>query len=311
VVERWWNFGWPPFDFYMKDIDLYHSLHIDIPPTKKIKTVLTVHDCRYMAYPALYSEREVAEYKYRMEKSLNRADMIVTVSKFTRNEVLNHFSFPDERIKVIHNGFNQIPCNDGKLKDRANKFIHSKKLPPSYLICVGTSDPRKNIARLIEAFSLCRKESEDFPHLVIAGIDWQDWVKSGLKIKTEKLGLSNYVHSYGLLEKELLIGLIQMSFILCYPSLYEGFGFPPLEGMSLGIPVLASRTSSIPEIVGDSACLVDPESVEDIATGLIKLVYDQDYRKNLIQSGYQRIKKYSWEKSAKSYIKVYREVLHV
>jgi glycosyltransferase involved in cell wall biosynthesis len=102
-----------------------------------------------------------------------------------------------------------------------------------------------------------------------------------------------------------------MSYILCYPSLYEGFGFPPLEGMSLGIPVLASRTSSIPEIVNDSACLVDPESVEDIATGLIKLVYDQDYRKNLIQSGYQRIKKYSWEKSAKSYIKVYREVLHV
>jgi glycosyltransferase involved in cell wall biosynthesis len=293
----------------MKDIDLYHSLHIDIPPTKRIKTVLTVHDCRYLAYPGLYSDREVANYKYRMEKTLNRVDMVVTVSKFTRNEVLNYFSYPDERIKVIHNGFNRIPYNNGKLKDRADKFIKTNKLPLSYLFCIGTLDPRKNIGRLVEAFHRCREESEDFPHLVIAGIDWQDWVESDLRIKTEKLGLSNFVHICGVLEDDLLAGLIQMSYILCYPSLYEGFGFPPLEGMSLGVPVLAGCNSSIPEIAGDSACLVDPESVEDIAKGLIKLVYDQDYRDNLIKSGYRRVRKYTWERAAKSYIKVYREIL--
>jgi glycosyltransferase involved in cell wall biosynthesis len=111
-----------------------------------------------------------------------------------------------------------------------------------------------------------------------------------------------------MLSKDLLIGLTKKAHTLCYPSLYEGFGFPPLEAMSLGVPVLAGRNSSIPEIVGDSACLVDPESVADIARGLIRVVYDQDYRNNLIDSGYRQITKFSWEKTAMDYLDAYREV---
>jgi glycosyltransferase involved in cell wall biosynthesis len=308
LVNWLWKVDWLPIEFLLPKADIYHSLHIQVPPSTKIKKILTVHDCRFLAYPGLYTDRQVARYKYQMETSLKRADMVVTVSKFTRSEILNYFSFPKERIKVIYNGFNPVPNNNSKYGDRADKFIKKNNLPPSYLLYIGTLDPRKNIVRLIEAIFLCRGEFKDFPHLLIAGINFQEWVKSGLKTKIDDLGLSNHFHLCGVLEKELLIGLTQKSYILCYPSLYEGFGFPPLEAMSLGVPVLAGRKASIPEIAGDSACLIDPESVEDIAEGLIKLVSDQDYRNKLIESGYHRMRRYCWKKAARSYLKLYREV---
>jgi glycosyltransferase involved in cell wall biosynthesis len=308
LVEWSWRFDWLPIEFLLPKTDIYHSLHIQVPPLTKVKKILTVHDCRFLAYPGLYTTWQVERYKAKMESSIKRADMVVTVSKFTRNEILNYFSIPKERIKVIYNGFNPVSNINGKLKTKADKFITENNMPRSYLFCIGALDPRKNIHRLIKAIHQCREESKDFPHLLIAGIDFRDWVESDLKMTAEKLGLSNHIHLCGVLEKDLLIGLMQKSYILCYPSLYEGFGFPPLEAMSLGIPVLAGSKSSIPEILGDSACLVDPESVEDIAKGLIKIVYDEYFRNNLVESGYQRINRYSWKKTAKGYLKVYRMV---
>ncbi len=309
LVDRWWNFGWPPFEFYLKGIDVFHSLHISVPPTKKMKTILTVHDCRYLAYPDLYSDYEVATYKRRMEASLRRVDMVCAVSEFTRQELLHLFTFPGDRIKVIHNGFTPIQGDNGNYEKKATEYLKMNNLPQLYLLHIGASDPRKNLHRLIEAMFQCREQYIDIPPLLVAGIKSQDWAKSDIRIRIEELGLSNHIHLCGVLEKDLLIGLTKKAYILCYPSLYEGFGFPPLEAMSLGVPVLAGRNTAIPEIVGNSACLVDPESVEDIARGLIKVVYDQDYRNSLTDSGYHQITKFSWEKAAIDYLDAYKEVL--
>jgi glycosyltransferase involved in cell wall biosynthesis len=243
-----------------------------------------------------------------METSLRRVDMVCTVSEFTRQEFLSFFSFPSDRIKVIHNGFTSTQSDNGHYEKKANEYLKINNLPQSYLFHIGASDPRKNLDRLIEAMFQCREQYKDIPHLLVAGINTQDWATSDTKIRIEELGLSSHIHLCGVLKKDLLIGLTKKAYTLCYPSLYEGFGFPPLEAMSLGVPVLAGRNSSIPEIVGDSACLVDPESVADIARGLIKVVYDQDYRNNLIDSGYRQITKFSWEKTAMDYLDAYREV---
>jgi len=170
-------------------------------------------------------------------------------------------------------------------------------------------DPRKNLERLIEAIAQCRQDVDDFPDLVIAGISLVEWNNSTCARKAKKLGVFDHIHICGVVEKDVLAGLMQKAHALCYPSLYEGFGFPPLEAMSLGVPVLAGRGSSISEVSGPAACLVDPTSVDDMAHGVSKIVFDDNYRSDLIESGYQQIEKFSWEKAAAEYMDLYDTVM--
>jgi len=280
-----------------------------VPPTKKIKTVLTVHDCRYLAFPDLYNAKEVTNYRNQMEISLKRVDMVATVSEFTRQEILKYFSFPEDRIRTIHNGFSLNFIKKECKGEKIDCFIREKKLPQEYLLYTGVLDPRKNLLRLIEAIYVCIKESEDFPNLVLAGITYKQWIKCDHARKAKELGIFNNIHVAGIVDKDILYGLTQKAIALCYPSLYEGFGFPPLEAMSLGVPVLAGESSSIPEITENAACLVDPESVNDIARGLKRLVFDSDYRRSFVELGYRQIAKFSWDKAAGEYLSLYEEVL--
>lgn len=309
LVDWWWKNNWPPFDLYLRGIDVFHSLHIQVPPVKRMKTVLTIHDCRYLAFPELYKAKEVENYRRQMEISLSRVGLVATVSEFTRQEVLNYFSFPEDRVKVIHNGFRPYKSNEICSEERLDQFIEKNALPQAYLFYAGVLDPRKNLGRLIEAMAQCRNEAHDFPGLLIAGISHGQWPRSEQALMAQKLGIFDNIYLCGIVEKDILAGLTKRALALCYPSLYEGFGFPPLEAMSLGVPVLAGNASSIPEVVANASCLVDPSDVDDIAHGLRKIVFDSNYRKTLIESGYQRITKFSWGKAAAEYINLYREVV--
>lgn len=306
-VNLWWDLGMPAFDRYLKDIDVFHSLHINVPPTKRMKTILTVHDCRYMAHPEFYNVKEVEIYKQQMETSLKRVDCVCAVSEFTRQELLSYFNFPSERIKVIHNGFEPIQGNKEYFIKKANHYLEVNNLPKSYLLFIGTLDPRKNINRLIDAVARCKMNKKDFPDIILGGIAPGQWTRSKYAYQAKELGLYNHIHPCGVLEKDVLIGLTRQACALCYPSLYEGFGFPPLEAMSLGVPVLAGKKSSIPEIVGNSACLVNPERVDEIVEGLNKILFDSDYRKFLIESGYRQTIKFSWRKAAEEYMDIYKK----
>jgi glycosyltransferase involved in cell wall biosynthesis len=310
LMILWWKFGWPSIDFCLAQKDIYHSLHIQIPPTKKIKTILTVHDCRFLALPNLYSQNEVEKYKNQMTVSLARADMVITVSEFTRKEILNYFSFPEDRIRVIQNGFNSSCMGKDYGQKEENAFIERSNIPQAYLLYIGSLDPRKNLERLIEAIARCKNETPDFPDLAVAGISQQQWLNSNLAIRAKELALSDHIHLCGVVEKSILFGLIKNSLALCYPSLYEGFGFPPLEAMSLGVPVLAGKQSSIPEVTGKAACLVDPLSIDAIAQGLGRIVCDSNFRQHLSELGYEQVKRFSWRKAAVEYIDLYREVLN-
>ncbi len=309
LVDWWWRHDWPPIDNRLKGTDVFHSLHIQIPPTRNIKTVLTVHDCRYLAFPELYKHHEVENYRRQMTISMNRVDLVATVSEFTRQELLTYFPIPESRVRVIHNGFNPYQPGKDFQKKCVNKFVEENNLPKTYLISTGVQDPRKNLEKLIEAIAKCRKETNDFPHLVISGISYEQWIQSDQANRAKELGIFDNIHLIGFVGKDILWGLTQKALALCYPSLYEGFGFPPLEAMSLGVPVLAGKNSAIPEITGKAACLVDPMNINDIAKGLNRIVYDNEYRRILIESGYRQIKKYSWRKAATDYISLYQEAL--
>ena len=293
----------------MPEAEIYHSLHVQVPPSNKLKSILTVHDCRYLALPELYSPKAVDDYRRIMYKSLERADMVAAVSKSTRQELLTHFSISEDRIKVIYNGFKPYISDAATSEKNIRRFMEKYNLPNTYFLFVGILDPRKNLKRLIEALSILKEEISDIPDLIIAGIDSIQWNKSDEAKQAARLGIFNYIHVVGEVEKDILFWFIKNSSALCYPSLYEGFGFPPLEAMSLGIPVLAGKNSSIPEVTGDAACLVDPMSTGDIAKGLQKIIFDSEYRQKLVENGFDRIKKFSWQRAATEYIRLYKQVL--
>ncbi len=309
IVNWLWKFDRPHINLFLPKAEIYHSLHVQIPPSNRLKRILTVHDCRYLAFPELYSPQVVDDYRRIMYKSLERADMVATVSKSTRQELLTHFTITEDQIKVIYNGFKSYVPNTTTNAEMVQEFIQKLGLPNSYLIFIGALDPRKNLKRLIEALSILKQEESDIPGLVISGISSRQWNKSDEAKEADRLGLLKNIYVIGVLDKDLLFGVMQKSTALCYPSLYEGFGFPPLEAMSQGIPVLAGKNSSIPEVTGDAACLVDPMNVDEIAKGLRKIIFDNDYRERLVEKGFAQIKKFSWRKTATEYIRLYKQVL--
>ncbi len=273
-----------------------------------MKTVLTVHDCRYMAFPDMYSESEVQSYRSQMTCSLSRVDQVVTDSEFTRQELLSYFSLPEERVRVIHCGISPWTPSADDWEAKSDQFITETKIPQPYLLYLGVLDPRKNLKNLLEALARCKATTPDFPHLLVVGIERPQWDNSEEACLANELGLSGNIHVTGVIDKDLVWALIKKALALCYPSLYEGFGLPPLEAMSVGVPVLAGRAASIPEITGNAACLVNPLDIEEMAAGLTKIVGDSDYRKNLIELGFQQTAKFSWNNTAEQYVSMYHEV---
>jgi glycosyltransferase involved in cell wall biosynthesis len=296
-------------DSFLPKTEIYHSLHVQIPPSSRLKRILTVHDCRFLAFPDLYPPQAVEDYRRIMNTSLERADMVATVSKSTRQELLTHFKISGDQIKVIHNGFRPYVPTAIDCRKKLRRFMQKHNFPKDYLLFVGVLDPRKNLGRLIEALSILKEEVSDIPDLVIAGISPRQWSKSDEAKEAARLGILKYIHVIGVVERDILFCVMQRSSALCYPSLYEGFGFPTLEAMSQGIPVLAGKSSSIPEVTGDAACLVDPMSVNDIARGLHKIIFDSEYRQKLVEHGFNQIKKFSWRRAAGEYIRLYKQVL--
>jgi len=308
LTSYWWRHNRPPIDFLLPKTDVFHSLHIEVPPVKKVKTILTVHDCRYLAMPELYRISDVRLYQRQMETSLSRADRVVTVSEFTKGELIKYFSYPEAQIETIYNGFDSSPAAI-TFSAEDEKCFGGLNLPQSYLLYTGVLDPRKNLTRLLKAIAICCSNHSDFPDLVIAGISRKQWMRSDPAGAARELGLIRKIHPVGITEKNVLNYITKNARVLCYPSLYEGFGFPPLEAMALNVPVLAANASSIPEVTGDAACLVDPQSGKDIARGLERVVYDSEYRRILIGKGSQRLEKFSWEKTASQYTRLYRDIL--
>ncbi len=307
VVELLWRLGVPPIDTYLGGVDVFHAVHIHVPPVKRIAAVLTVHDCRFLAFPDLYDRKEVALYRRDMALSLERVAMVAAVSEFSRQEIMRHFSFPGDRIRVIRNGFRAFSEENVGAAEAGAPFSEDV-LAREYILYIGTTDPRKNLRRLIEAFAECRARRSDFPGLVIAGVNDKDWNRtSGADRGLADPGDAG-IMIVGKPDRHAMHRLMKNAVALCYPSLYEGFGFPPLEAMSAGVPVVAAKGSSIPEICGDAVCYVDPYSIEKIASGLNRVVYESEYRALLVERGHEQVKKYSWERAAGEYMKLYREV---
>ncbi len=266
----------------------------------------------FLKTPFIITVHDVARFRFRLakealserlglwldRKGIGGAKLIIAVSKFTKRDLVELLRVPPEKVAVIYNGIDH-----GIFYPRDRKPLKSP-----YLIYAGSERPRKNLGRLLEAFALVKKEFPDLKLVKVGQAGRDPRFRQSTLAKVEKLGLEKDVIFVGHLKDNKLAEYYSGALGLVYPSLYEGFGFPPLEAMACGCPVAASRTSSIPEVVGDAGLLFDPRNVEEMALMIKKLVSDEELRKRLISAGFEQSGKFSWEKAAEKTWRLYRHL---
>ncbi|MFA5097280.1 MAG: glycosyltransferase family 1 protein [Candidatus Margulisiibacteriota bacterium] len=264
------------------------------------KKVLTVHDLSFVKFPELFTFLKRRYKRLMTPVSLKRADRIIAVSQNTKNDIIDIYGTAPEKITVVHNGVGSdfLRVADKKRLDGVkNKY----GLPDSYILFVGTIEPRKNIVSLVRAY----KKSRAARPLVIAGKPgWlSEPIIKEIRSCDRVLWLDN-------VETQDLPSLYSMASIFVYPSLYEGFGLPVIEAMACGLAVITSNVSSLPEVAGNAAVLIDPKDTDTLAGEIIALLRDADRRDGLAAKALERAKMFSWEKCARETIKVYESCSH-
>lgn len=281
-----------PIENFVGNVDVFHSSDWAQPPTRRAKLVTTIHDLVPILYPESSHPKIVATHKRRLSHVKREVDLVIAVSESTRDDIIAYLDIPRGKIHVIY----EAPDKGiKKLDDRGlGETLKRHGLPKEYLLVVGT-DPRKNVARIAKA---AEKVSKNLP-VIIVGRKWSDAPHS---IKTSQ-GRSN-IYWVGHVGYDVLSALYSGAKALVYASLYEGFGLPILNAFRCGCPVVTSNVSSMPEVAGNAAVLVNPQDVDDIANGIEQALSKRD---DLIKKGLERVKNFSWEKTARETLKVYKE----
>ena len=314
-------FSWPKLDKKLGGTDIFFAPHFNfLKLSKDTKLVLTVHDLSFLRYPEFFSSRKNFWHRaLRIKKLLNRADKIVVVSQSTKHDLQELFKINSDKIEVIYSGNNyqlealkRLKLEEEILFNNQQKFndifLQTKKISKDFILFLGNIEPRKNITGLIEAYNILRQNNEKSQEvqLVLAGgRGWKTkkilktWRKSPFKNDIKFLG---YVNSQ---EKE---ALYRQAKLFVYPSFYEGFGFPPLEAASFGIPVISSHVSSLPEILEAGALLINPFKPDELAEAMSLLLSDNSLRARFIKAGLERASQFSWDKTANLYLKLFEKL---
>lgn len=235
-----------------------------------------------------------------------RADLIITVSEFSKREIVDCLSILPGRIRVIYEAIDSRFASLADAVEAPPKEIGGNILDSPFILALGAGDPRKNTLGVIRAYGSRWRELPNQEKLVIVGM--RDWRSSAAYRLVYELGLQKKVLFSGYVSEELLAWLYASSRCFLYPTLYEGFGFPPLEAMACGVPVITSDCTSVSEIAGNAAILVDPSSEEAIGNALVQVLRDENLRMQLIELGTARVQKFTWLETARKTIRVYEEL---
>jgi glycosyltransferase involved in cell wall biosynthesis len=234
--------------------------------------------------------------------SARRSRRVIALSQSTKNDLGRLFGIPEEKIEVVPCGVD--PRFQPLRGNLISQFRQRRGLPERMILFVGTIEQRKNVSLLLEAYAQIKK---DIPHaLVLAGA--RGWGADGVMARAERLGLADVIFA-GYVEQEELPLWYNAADLLAYPSLYEGFGLPPLEAMASGTPVVTSNTSSLPEVVGDAGILVDPRNGDEIASAILKVLHDKGLQEEMRKRGLERAKRFTWQGAAEKTVRVYEEVM--
>lgn len=293
-------FDYPKIDKLLEGVDIFFNPHFfNAPLTERPQKIMTFHDLSFEYFPELFSWRKRLWQKLIMQvkSEAESSHKIIAVSQSTKQDLIDIYRLPEEKIKVIHSGvggeFRKIEPDDPGLNLIKKKY----GLPDKFILYFGTIEPRKNIAGLIRAFEIL-KEKKKIPgiNLVIAGgLGWL--YKDIFKAATNSV-YNRQIFFPGFIEPDDKVYLYNLASLFVYPSFFEGFGFPPLEAMASSVATITSHGSSLPEIVGDAALMVDPYNIEELSWAMEQILSDEELRKELIARGLNRAKIFSWESCA-------------
>ncbi len=292
-----------PIDLYGEKVDIYHGTTGRLPRLRmRTKYVVTIHDLN----PLKFSNSNTHTYNCYMsillKQSVNVADKVIAISNTTKNDIMELLHIPEEKIKVIYQGVDKYWKPVNSVSQLAIRKKYNISTP--YILAVGNLEPKKNFPRLFSAFSIIKDNKKIKEQLVVVGPE--GWSTKSISDSARKLSpdiiFTGYISDY-----ELQI-LYSGAELFVFPSLYEGFGLPLLEAMACEVPVIASNSLAIPEIAGDAALFFDPTNIEEIAETIEKVISNEELRKELIQKGINRVKQFSWEKTAKETLNLYKEI---
>ena len=300
----WWYHIGLAREAMRSEVDLVFSPDGFLPPaTSGTKYVATIHDLAYLHYPSFISRSNLWYYRNFMPRYLKQAHQIITVSEATASDVVHHFPFTKAKVHAIHNGYRSLPVvDDDAIISLQAKHTNGKP----YFFALGAMHPRKNIVRLLRAYERFRSHVQGVYHLIIVGR--RAWQTGDITRQLSQSAFRNDIHMLDHQSDDIVSALLKGSQGLVYPSLFEGFGLPIVEAMSLSVPVLTSDRSAMAEIAGDAAIKVDPESEESIADGLLRLC-DSELAEKLRKKGKQRCVQFSWDLSATQHSNIFRSLL--
>ncbi len=296
-----------PLKLKKERLDLIHFPHYNVPLLYSGEIVVTIHDLIHLLFPQYFSF-VASRYAHFMLRHVSRkAKKIITDSHSSKRDIIKLLKVSSKKITVIYPG---VSRNYRPIKDEflIEKIKRKYNITQEFILFVGLLKPHKNIINLIKAFFKLRKNNSLLKNkLVIIGKK-----KGPYYLKVEelirKLGLEEEIIFLGKVDADDLLMLYNSARVFILPSFYEGFGLPPLEAMACGIPVITANTSSLPEVVGDAAVMVDPYDIEEMAKAMYTVFTDRNLRKQMIDKGFERVKYFSWENAACQTCKVYKEV---
>ena len=296
-----------PLDLRREKVDLFHAPHYVLPPLTPCKSVVTIHDCIHLRFPQYLPHRLAYVYaRSSLWIATHRASRVLTVSETSKRDILRYFRVPESKIDVIYNAIDER-LGEAPTATELAEVRERYQLNAPFVLYAGNIKPHKNLERLIEAFHTLRRGGLEDVKLLIIGDEISKY--PALRRAVQRHKLHKHVRFFGFVPDKTLAALYRLARVFVFPSLYEGFGLPPLEAMAAGTPVITSNLSSLPEVVGDAAILIDPYEPDAIAEAMRRVLTDEGLRADLRGRGLERVKEFSWERSVHRVRAIYGEVI--
>jgi glycosyltransferase involved in cell wall biosynthesis len=293
----WRRVSAPPIELWTGRVDVVHGPNFVVPPAWMAGRLVTVHDVTMLNHPELCTE-DTLEFPSLLQRALDRGAWVHTVSEFVRGEVIDRLRVPPARVVAIPNGVTPAPPGDAS---RGRSLAKSER----YLLAIGTIEPRKDFPRLVDAFDRVAATHGDVT-LVIAGPD--GWGSDALRAAARRARHRDRIVRLGWVTDEDRNALLRGASVFVYPSIYEGFGLPPLEAMSAGAPVVTTRAGGITEVVGDAAVLIDPGDTDALAEAIARVLDDATLADDLRARGFANVERFSWDRTARDLAALYRQI---
>jgi glycosyltransferase involved in cell wall biosynthesis len=293
------------YELRRRPVDVLH-VQYTAPPFCRAPVVATIHDLAFERMPETFTRRGAWQLKLTVRRTAQRAARIATVSEYSRQDILRTYHLAADKVAVTYNGVSREFTAQPASADEAATIRRKYGITRDYVLAVGSLQPRKNLVRLIRAYTQLRQQHSSFmPQLVITGRKL--WLHHEIFATVKKQSWAEDVIITGYAPDEDLPPLYRAARVFVYPSLFEGFGLPPLEALACGTPVVTSNVASLPEIVGEAAVLIDPLDEASLAAGLLRAAHDEALRTCLRKAGLAQAQRFTWRDTAEKTLQLYQE----